>query len=385
MPTAVIVTRIYEPEGAAAAYRLGNLVRAFARAGYGATVLTSRSPGGPPSSRQVRRWPVLRDSSGSVRGYLQYLSFDIPAFFRLLFGPRADIVVVEPPPTTGLAARVACWLRRTPYVYYSADVLSSAVEGIGASKAVVAVVRWLERRSLRGATLVLAVSDEVRDEVVNLGAHPDRVVVVGTGIDTEQFSASGDVITSETPYFVYAGTMSEVHGAGVFLDAFTTVRAQWPDVRVRFFGAGVELEALRERAKALGDSVEFLGLVDATELTPWIRGAVASLASVRPDRGYDFAYATKALASLSCGTPVIYAGVGPMASLISDHGLGWATPWDASAVAEAMNSSLKAAAHRREHLAAWVERHHSMRAVADRAVVAINSARSAPRGPASLN
>src|SRR5688572_14823339 len=138
--TVILASRVYEPEGTAAAYRLGSLVQALERRGHTASVLTSRAPNAMSSTHAVRRWPVLRDASGSVRGYLPYLSFDIPLFFRLLFGPRADIVVVEPPPTTGVAARIACWLRRTPYVYFSADVLSAAVKGIGANRFVVAAV-----------------------------------------------------------------------------------------------------------------------------------------------------------------------------------------------------------------------------------------------------
>ncbi|HEY9497497.1 MAG TPA: glycosyltransferase, partial [Terrimesophilobacter sp.] len=93
---ALIASRVFEPEGSAAAYRLGALARSLERAGYRVTVLTTRSSVDASSTSRVRRWPVLRDKSGAVRGYLQYASFDIPLFFRLLFSPRADVVIAEP-------------------------------------------------------------------------------------------------------------------------------------------------------------------------------------------------------------------------------------------------------------------------------------------------
>ena len=373
---ATIATRVYFPEGSAAAYRLHALAEAFVAAGYQTTVLTTRAPGAT-AQPGVRRWPVLRDRTGAVRGYVQYASFDIPLFFRLLSAKRSDVVVVEPPPTTGIAARLACWLRRTPYVYYSADVSSTAAEGIGVSPVVVRLLRRIESWVLRGARLILTVSPEVADELAHLRADPGRIAVVGTGIDTASFCREGDRHHEDDPYFVYGGTMSEIQGAGIFVDAFALVATEDPSVRLRFFGSGVEYDELVERAAAASDRIEIHGTIPATELAPWIRGAVAGLASVRPTRGYDFAFATKALVSLSCGTPVIYSGVGPLAGVIRDADLGWVASWDAEDVAAAMKKALASpasSAARSRKLSQWVDENYSLHAVAGRAVDAISRA-----------
>ena len=53
--------------------------------------MTTRAPGGATAGNVpfgISRWPVLRDGGGNVRGYVQYLSFDLPAFFRLLVQRR---------------------------------------------------------------------------------------------------------------------------------------------------------------------------------------------------------------------------------------------------------------------------------------------------------
>jgi len=151
-------------------------------------------------------------------------------------------------------------------------------------------------------------------------------------------------------------------------------------VRLIMFGSGVEVDELRERAAPLGERVSFPGLIEAAELSSWIRGSVASLASVRPSRGYDFAFTTKALTSLSCGSPVIYAGVGPMAELISAESLGWVSDWDAASVASSMREALAAdQPERAARLSAWVEANFSAAAVARKAVDAVLAVSSTRR------
>lgn len=325
----------------------------------------------------VRRWPVLRDRSGAVRGYVQYLSFDIPLFFRLLFLPRPELVIVEPPPTTGVICRIVCAIKRVPYVYFSADVASTAAKGIGVNSVVVAALRLIEAWVLRGASAVLAVSEGVCEEVIALGADTSRVTIVGTGVDTDRFCSTGPAASSISPYLVYAGTISEIHGAGIFVEAFGRIADEFPSARLKMFGDGVELASIQVRAKELASGqIDFPGRVSGDDIASWFRGAVAALASVRPGRGYDFAFATKAFASIGCGTPVIYAGVGPTRGLIQDNKLGWVADWDVEQVAEAMRLALRDArsVSERERLSNWVENHASLRKVGLSAVRAIDKA-----------
>jgi glycosyltransferase involved in cell wall biosynthesis len=371
---AIIATRVFEPEGSAAAFRLAALASALRDSGYQTTVLTTRSKEARRSTDEVRRWPVLRDRNGAVRGYLQYASFDVPLFFRLLFARRADFVVVEPPPTTGIAVRLASRIRRMPYVYFAGDVSSVAARGMGVNRMVLRVLTIIEAWALRGARGVLAVSEGVRHQVIELGAQDARVVVVGTGVDTDQFSRVGSAEDPGYPYFVYAGTMSELQGADVFIEAFGEIRKDFPTLRLKMFGSGVEVDKLVERARHIGDGrIEFPGSVSGPELAPWLRGAQAGLASSRPGLGYEFAFATKALASLSCGTSVIYAGEGPIRLVVTENDAGWAVDWDAHAVARAMRSSLARPrdSSRSARLAKLVLESYSLRAVGRKGVHAI--------------
>jgi glycosyltransferase involved in cell wall biosynthesis len=377
-PRVLIASRLFPPEPGAAAYRLGALAGALAAQDVAVDVCTTRPPAGSqePTDRAgvlVSRWPVLRDAGGNVRGYVQFASFDGPLALRLLLAHRPDAVVVEPPPTTGAVVRLVTTLRRVPYLYYAGDVSSTAAEGIGVRAPVVALLRRLEAWAMSGAETVLAVSDGVAEEVRRLTRGRVDVVVVGTGVDTGVFAPTGSPGSAAT--LVYAGTMSEIQGAGVFVDAFARVAAQFPGARLVMCGQGSEEAALRQRAASLvGDRVEFRGLLPGDEVAGLLTAARAGLASLHPQMGYDYAYPTKMFATTGCGTPVVYAGPGPGREMVEDHGLGWACDWDVEQVAQAMTDALATPPEEatRARLRAWTVEHASQTSVAGRAAEAVH-------------
>lgn len=373
----VIASRLYPPEVGAAAFRLEALYQSLTEAGAEVSVLTTRPPksvGRIRSSRWIKRWPVVRDSGGNVRGYVQYMSFDLPLFFRLLVR-RADMVVSEPPPTTGLMVAVSSLLRRRPYIYYAADIWSDALAATSAPNPVIKLMESIEGLALRKARKVIAISDGVAERTRRFGVGHDRVVVVGNGIDTTTFSAKGDRATPGYRYFVYTGTMSEWQGADIFIDALAIVLQRDPDIRLHFFGQGSAEEALRVKAQRVApDRVVFSGVVPPHEAARWIRGALASLVSIVPGQGYDFAKPTKIYAAAACGTPVLYAGVGDGAELVRVNKLGSSSPFSASAVAEAMIRFNEGPDTERDGRSDWVEAHASLRVAGRRAADVVVSA-----------
>ena len=95
--------------------------------------------------------------------------------------------------------------------------------------------------------------------------------------------------------------------------------------------------------------------------------------SIVPGRGYDFAYPTKVLAALACGTPVVFAGVGPVVEDVRSADLGAVAGHSAQSVAAAIRDVLS---RPRDpgRLRAWVQEHRSLGATgraAARAVLAL--------------
>lgn len=388
MPDIQIISRIFAPEPAAASFRLAALTKSLHMHRATVDVLTTiPAPGRDRQARcdlddlpgvRIRRVQAKRDKTGYIRGYLSYLSFDIPAFFRLLFAPAPRAYVVEPPPTTGLVVRVLAALRRRPYVYYAADIWSDAAAAMAVPAVVVQALRGVESWVLRGAAAVLTPTEDGAKRARALGAR--RVVVVPNGIDTEVFTDQGSAPPSvaganpeDGDWLVYAGTASEWQGAEVFLEAFDQVRQDFPRARLLFLGQGSAWPALQARAARLPRGLVCFAQTDPAAAAAWQRHAVAALVSLKPDTGYDSAYPTKVYAALACGTPVLFAGVGPAARDISEHRLGLALPWRVDAVARGMRRVLSGNLDTAD-LRAWALSHCSLGATGDKAARAVMKA-----------
>ena len=257
----IIATRLFTPEVAAGSFRLQALADALVRRGADVEVVTTEPPRfaedhADVEGLRVSRLPALRDDGGNVRGYLQYLSFDLPLLFRLA-GRRADILVSEPPPTTGLIVALVSWLKRRPYVYYAADIWTDALLALSVPRPIKRAMRTIEGFVLRRAARVIAVSDEVAARVAEFGVGVDRLAVANNGINTDVFTPSGALIETSGPVFVYTGTMSEWQGATIFLDAMSRVVRTFPTAQLRFFGRGRRIRASCHREPAAARRREF--------------------------------------------------------------------------------------------------------------------------------
>ena len=373
----VIASRIFGPEVSAASAILRIWAEEFRDRGCEVVILTAKPPRGSviddPPGIDVRRAPVKRDRQQYVRGYLSYMSFDIPLAFRLLFSRRADLYIVEPPPTTVAVVRVLGALRRTPYVVRAADYWTEAAELVTSNRFVIGTLRRLEAWGLRGARTLFAAHQPLIDRFRAVGILTPAVPI-GFGADTKDFRYDGQP-APEPPVFVYGGTYSEWHGARIFVDAMPAVLAAHPGARLEFYGNGEDREVLLARSRELGitDAVEFHGPIPAAALSPLLAGATASVASLAPVPPNDYALATKVYSSLAAGCPVIYAGRGPTVEFLDDAGhplagvaVGYEVDATAAAMIAAADSPLPPAA--RAELAEWSAREFSLAAIAQHVV-----------------
>ena len=373
----VIATRIFGPEISAASGILRTWAEEFRDRGCDVTILTAKPPRGAtiedPPGIDVRRAPVKRDRQQYVRGYLSYMSFDIPLAFRLLFSRKADLYIVEPPPTTVAVVRVIAALRRTPYVVRAADYWSEAAELVTSSRLILGTLRHVEAWGLRGAKMLFSAHQPLTDRFRAAGIMTPAVPI-GFGADTKDFRYEGQA-PPDPPVFVYAGTHSEWHGAGIFVEAMRQVLQKYPGARLVYYGNGEDREELHDRARALGieESVEFNAPIPPAALSPILAAATATVASLAPVPANEYALATKAYSSLAAGCPVIFAGPGPTVGFLRDAGhpnAGVAVGYDIDETAAAMLTTAAAplAATARAELAEWSAGEFSLDAIARRVV-----------------
>ncbi|MFT4147284.1 MAG: glycosyltransferase family 4 protein [Micrococcaceae bacterium] len=369
MKKVIIATRIYAPEPAAAAFRLRSLARGFVTLGASAEVITTtfdptQDSSVKDSGVKVDRKKALRNKQGNIKGYVNYMSFDLPLFKRLLSADTPDVYVSEPPATTAVVVNTIAKMRKRPWAYYAADVWSAAAKSFGAPSPVVLSLEKLEKTMLNSSDLVLTVSEAMSERLQKIGVKKEKISIVGNGVDTSIFNMDAPAIEDplmEKPYFAYAGTLSAWQGIDVFIEAMPKVMEKYPDINFVILGQGDHEEKLRKIAQEKApNNVHFLGVKAGPEAASWISHSKAALASVDPSQGYTVAQPTKTFAASACGTPVIYAGNDVGSKLVTDEKLGVAVDYDADSAAQAMIDMLDNPWENRAELSNWANENASL-------------------------
>jgi colanic acid biosynthesis glycosyl transferase WcaI len=79
-----------------------------------------------------RCWHYVPARATALQRILHEFSFGAISFLRVLSLPRADLyIVVSPPLILGPLARLACWLKRSRYVFHVQDLQPDAAVGVG--------------------------------------------------------------------------------------------------------------------------------------------------------------------------------------------------------------------------------------------------------------
>jgi glycosyltransferase involved in cell wall biosynthesis len=150
-----------------------------------------------------------------------------------------------------LASRQADWavlmgqlLRRPTYVKVASGGETGEVrQGDGSA--------WLTRRTgLRRANRVQALSNEIADELRQVGVRPDRIVRIPNGLDLAVFTPAEPQeretarsklgLPADRPIFLYAGRFAEYKGIGDLLQAWTDIAAESEGLLVLVGARGLE-------------------------------------------------------------------------------------------------------------------------------------------------
>ena len=157
------------------------------------------------------------------------------------------------------------------------------------------------------ARAVITVCSYLKDEMVRLGARPDRITPLRNGVDLQRFApldreAARAKLGLDGYTLLSVGRLSEVKGHDITIKALTRL----PGVTLMLAGDGPDRPKLQALARELGvqDRVRFLGPVPQTELRTYYNAADLSvLASSREG------WANVLLESMACGTPVVATSI----------------------------------------------------------------------------
>lgn len=182
--------------------------------------------------------------------------------------------------------------------------------------------RVLERRWLKRASVVQAISTRIAGELVKHGFARDRIIVLPNAVDTTRFTGGAAARTPGKPFVaVFTGRLVPEKDVDVMLDAWAAAFAGRDDVRLRLVGNGVLEDELRQRATRLGiaHQVEFLGPRDHVEEV--LRDAHVGVLPSRIE-----GLSNTLLEYMACGLPVIASRVSGSEDFVRPGRNGWLFP-----------------------------------------------------------
>lgn len=174
---------------------------------------------------------------------------------------------------------------------------------------------WLKRTAIRRAAAVTVVSRAMVDEVIRLGALPERVHVIPMGVDFDGLFAAGPAEQRQPGEILFVGRLVEKKGLRYLIEAMPAIVARILHARLRIVGHGPEESRLRELTSHLGmtEYIEFVGPLPQASIPPLYRRASVFVAPFVEAAGGDReGLGLVTVEAIACGCPVV---VGDMAVL----------------------------------------------------------------------
>jgi len=320
----LLLNLYYPPDTSATAKMAQTVVQALAEE-HDVTVLCGR-PSYDPAERRLWRF-YQSENSGRVQiirvgstdyprlqmkkrllNYLSYVFLSVP---RALFLSCDVVLAMTDPPFEGIVGAFIALLKDKPYVYNIRDLYPDMALGGSLISPGFLARLWekLHRWSLRRATRVLVLGDDMRRRIISKGIDPARVVVVRDGTDLPPQgvlqSLDPQVIQSirgdSRFVLLHAGNLG-FYGAWDTL--LTAARELAQDgIALVFVGDGAERERLQSAAAGLSN-VRFLPFFPSGKIPAVLAAADAHIITVK--RGLEgVVVPSKLYGILAAGKPVV--------------------------------------------------------------------------------
>lgn len=181
----------------------------------------------------------------------------------------------------------------------------------------------VELKLIQSSDIVTTVSKSVAQELKEYHLNPEKVIVVGNGVDEKFFYPKQKILGDGKKYIMFAGRIDREKGLFDLVESARYVCSEKPDVFFIIAGKGRDLGKLREsiRKAKLQDRFIFPGQVNKDQLVKLYQDATIF---VFPS--YHEGLPGAVLEAMSCGLPVIATDVRGNRDLISNGETGILVP-----------------------------------------------------------
>ena len=215
---------------------------------------------------------------------------------------------------------------------------------IGANSWLVRLLKRVEKLSFDFADHVITINEPIEDLLVARGLPRSKSTVIMNTAEERRFaSASRSSATADTGVpgsflMMYHGTLTEIYGLDVAIDAFALAHNEMPRAELWILGDGPEkgrLESLAQR-RGVASKVRLVGLVAPSEIPAWLNKCDIGILPMRRDIFLDFAFPNKLSEYIVTGKSVVISRLKAIRHYFSNEALAYFDPEDPADLAKQM-------------------------------------------------
>lgn len=170
----------------------------------------------------------------------------------------------------------------------------------------------------REGRLFIAVSEFIREKLLEQGFPPEKTVVHYNGVDTKAFRSRPAV--PREPVVLFVGRLVEKKGCEYLIRAMGRLRATVPDLELVVIGTGPLRAPLERLAGKTLRRYRFLGIQPPENVRDWMnRARVLSVPSVTARSGNSEGFGLVFAEAQAMGLPVVSFANGPIPEVVA-HG-----------------------------------------------------------------
>jgi len=286
-----------------------------------------------------------RDLRSRVASYGTFAWWSALASLRT---PKPDVVVASSPSLPSAAAAAAlARVRGARFLLEVRDLWpdSAIAMGLVNDTRTIAVARALEKYCYRRADRIVALTEGIRDGMIDLGVSPAKITLITNGVDLEIGGVEGAPpapapVPDDAFVAMYVGAHGTYSSLETVLDAADRLR-DLPEARVVLVGGGDRKPSLVEEAERRKlDNVVFIDSVPKREVPAWLARADVCLLPYQDNPLFAGALPNKAFDYLGAARPIIAAApTGELTAMVERAGCGVAVPpEDGAALAAAIRA-----------------------------------------------
>jgi len=189
---------------------------------------------------------------------------------------------------------------------------------------------YLKRRKqlIEECDLFIAVSEFIKEKMVEKGFPESKIAVHYIGIDVQAFQPTNNKMSNEeSPIVLFIGRLVEKKGCKYLIKAMQKVQQKIPVAKVVIAGDGELRNDLKAQAKRSIKNYSFLGAIPHMEVKKWIDlASVLCVPSVTAKSGDSEAFGMVFAEAQAMKTPVVSHVHGGIPEIVDDGNTGYLSP-----------------------------------------------------------